>query len=94
MTTFKNQAPSIFVSSSKQLWISILAHLMGLTLAFTRLNAAAPIGFLVFPTWRLFKGGVYFKVILFCKITDIKYHLNETDRSCLIKTALMSRSFA
>ena len=67
---------------------------MGLTFAFTRLNAAAPIGFLVFPTWRLFKGGVYFKVILFCKITDIKYHLNETDRSCSIKTALMSRSFA
>ena len=67
----QESGPWYFVSSSKQLWISILAHLMGLTFAFTRLNAEALIGFLAFLMWRLFKGGVYFKVILFYKITDI-----------------------
>ena len=41
------------------------AHLMGLTFASTRLSAAALIGFLAFPIGRLFKGGVYFKIILF-----------------------------
>jgi len=30
---------------------------------FTRLNAAAFIKFLAFPMRRLFKGGVYFKII-------------------------------
>ena len=60
------------------------AHLMGLTLASTRLSTAALVGFLAFPMGFLFKGGVYFKIVLFCKImTDIKYHLNETDRSRL-----------
>ena len=43
---FQESGPWYFVSSSKQLWISILAHLMGLTFAFTRLNAEALIGFL------------------------------------------------
>ena len=59
------------------------AHLMGLTFASTRLSAAVLIGFLAFPMGCLFKGGVYFKIILFCKISDIKYRLNETVRSCL-----------
>ena len=30
---------------------------------FTRSNAAAFIKFLAFPMWRLFEGGVYFKII-------------------------------
>ena len=59
------------------------ARLMGLTLASTRLSAVVLVGFLVFPMGRLFKGGVYFKIVLFRKITDIKYHLNDTGRSRL-----------
>ena len=55
------------------------AHLMGLIFKSTRLSSAALIGFLAFPMACLFKGGVYFKIILFSKITDIKYHLKETD---------------
>ena len=58
-------------------------HLMRLTLASTRFSARALVGFLAFPMGCLFQGGVYFKIVLFCKITDIKYHLNETDRSRL-----------
>ena len=50
-------------------------HLMGLTFASTRLSAAALFGLLAFPMGRLFKGGVYLKIILFCKITDIKYSM-------------------
>ena len=69
---------------------------MGLTFAFTRLNAEALIGFLAFLMWRLFKAAFISKSYYFIKsLTYVcEYHLNETDRSCLIKTSLMSRSFA
>ena len=38
---------------------------------FTRSNAAAFIKFLAFPMWRLFEGGVYFKIIFRKSLTTI-----------------------